>query len=1481
MKTGVMPVGPLKALLLALVAFSATSPLHAQGWADNNYRYRRPLTITTTVPAALNAGDIIAFPYVPNYGPFNGKARPDGKDVKIVYYNGSANSEPPQVVLPMGADAGRVLFALQTGVPTPPPYNIQENTSAGKTNYATLTKGPALVFPPTADYPKDDNTITLTLPFNFTLRDRTSNKITVAIDGYLGLGATDPGRPSASDTGSGKYIVMPFQSDFAIEGTGQGVFYTADASQAIIKWEVEESGTGPSGPTIAQFACILKPDGTIRFVYGNPCSSPSFLIADGQNGGYDPQRYGVGVNDPSSPITEPPYDAFVGVDFANHSDILYTQTLPETTINGYWVYYGNAADTGARTIPTTGLQGCDFSDGALHGWESLQDPAGTGGPTADVRINSDATFGTELRTDGSKYHHPFAYWKTMTPVGDGISYSKMRCGSEFGLVHRFNTQTLSSSDSTIGDYLTGADVPGTGVIWSSFGGVRGMPIVSTLQATEEPGTGKRHPGPDAMEGSIAYRQNNDHIYQYQIQATVNDAATTQTFVKAKAWPSADPVIPTDPGSWIVTRNSNVRAPAVQPLPPGKLAITQYAGVTYTKWMYIVSNPYAEDMTFSAGTEGAIPPPANKGSLTGTVTDSVTLAGIPGTTVTITPQGGGTAIVSATDNAGQYLQYVDPGTYNLSFAKTGYNNGAGSSGAVIIGGNQTVDAVLVARNLLQNTGFETADSSFTGKPKSWYRRNLGNNIQPPPTAASLPWEYTGIGAHSGNLAVGISSSAGIASWELEGSIASTNNTDNHGRGSLPAVVAGDTYRVSAWVRKVGAGGTARVLGQPMNGTSDSDSIVVAGAQSVDQTADTGGNWVQIYKDMPATASNMNVRLYGIDVPSLQHVYFDDVSLSRVQSPTYNGVVQDSSGNPVASAAVGVRETGASGLACPLLSTTTDGVGRFSLSFAPAPGVTYVVQAWKDGYGASANTPLGSATGSTVITYDARQSANVALLKNIVASSGDDNGGGKVANSVDGDEGSRWINGTSNPVGVATGSSNPAWIVVDLGQTIPISQITMVWELAKAGAYQIRVSNTAPGANFDAVAAAAYGTLAFSTTTGQNAYSPVSSTSQRVDVLTSPSIPSNLSGRYVEVLMTSFGAYANYSLYEMKIEVPVGTVTGRAIDAATKLPIQNAYVGPYPFLRIRPWTPSVYVKTDSNGAFTYSGASIPLQMAIHKADDSKNSDSLADPYIVKLVSLTPTIAGANAGDFLLQPNTDANGSALTTATTIVVDNAANPGTDTYLPTTATDTGNAPNLLNQLTDGDPTKPWDINTSDTGAGGKVHSITTGAGYLRYGVQSTLAAPANLSALDLLFWQNGYPLGYYVEVQRPASSTWERVYEVNNKEAGYGTADNTGNDAWTVNPIYFSPRPVAKLRVIFTLKSNRSYGGDPGSEVLIGEMIALTSTGLSKADAVSALRIAGGLDVGPLTGSSQFSRLDAVTTGASANKIDIADAISILKQAQ
>jgi hypothetical protein len=1463
------------AAVLAILSFAPRAK--AQTWADAAYRYRRPLVISSTVPEGLKAGDVFAFPYVPNYGPFEGHTRADGRDVKVIYHNGAETVEPPQVVLPMGNSSARVLFAIAAPVGAPPPYSLVE-TAAGKTDYASLPAGSRLNFPSTAAFPLDDNVITVTLPFAFPLRDTQSNKLTIAIDGYAGIGPADPGRPDNDHNKADQYIVMPWQSDFAITDPSMGVYLAATTSEAVIRWEVQQSA---SGPIIARFAAILKPDGSIRFVYGAPVHFPEESIADPDNGGYDPVRHGVGVGDPTrSLITQEAYtlDGPNDPAFTNHADILFTQSFSRSNVSGYWAYYGNGTDDGARTAPTAGLQGVDFADGLLHGFESLQDPAGTGTASSDVQIVNGA-FGNELRLNASKYHHPTMYWKDMTPVGQGVTYTRLRCGGEYGVFQRFNTQTLTSSVSTVGAYLTGADIPGAGVDYTSFGGVLAMPIVTNLSQAEE--NGIRHPGPDALEGWVRYKQNDLSAYQYQIQATVDDAVSGHTFIKAKAWPSVADPIPTDPGRWLVNRDTAIKASATQPLVAGKVGFSSYLTDVFVKSVYVVANPYAEDLVFDAGAEETAPIPAGKGVIQGTVTDAATGAGIPNVSVGITPSGGGTSLSAATDGAGQYQQFADPGSYTLSFLYNGYAVASGSA-TLAAGDTAVVDAVLAARNLLLNSGFETQDASFSGKPKSWYRRNLGANSEPNATAVTAPWEYIPFG-HTGSKSVGISGSSGVASWEIEGNQANVNNADNRGRASFAATVAGDTYRVSAWLSKTGPGGSARVVGHPMTGPTDADSNVAPGAQYAEATDATGG-WVQLTKDVAATSSFMSVRLYGTDIPSGQHAYWDDVSLTRVQTPVYTGLVRDSSGAPVAGAAVALRRSTADAVAEPLMYATTDGVGRFQFAFIPTPGVQYSVQAWLDGYAASSNTALAAPGARTIVVYDASAAANIAAGKTVAAFSSA-SANEPAANAVDGDPSTRWASdgGSSNP----RGYPNPQFLVVDLGQRIDfaeVSQVILRWETARADGYELRVSDAAPSPTMDAAAAAGYGTRIYAAPSGAAGYTPPGTSGVSIDVLTPPAL-GRAKGRYLMLFADKYVAgLTNFSVFELRVDVPVGTVSGTVVDAVTGMPAPNVFVGPQPFTRAA-YTPSLYVVTNADGQFTYSGPAIPLQMAAHKGREN------TDPYLLTQFTAAPSLAGANAGVILIAPSNvggDPEGNAFRRAATTVIDNQAHPGADTYLPTTATEIGRRDpdgdplGILeatpDRAADGDPATEWDINTDvpDRLDATRVPYITEGAGYKRFGLLIEPAAPATLTEIDIFWQQNGMPLGYYVEVQRPGSSAWERVFEVLGRVAGYGAKDYVGGDGNTVTPIKFAPRPVAKARLIFTRHSDRSYNAPNyyGTEVRMGEVFGVKATAASaRIDALAAWRIAAGLTQGD---STAVTRLDVTGDGL----VSLTDVLTLWRQA-
>ncbi len=104
---------------------------------------------------------------------------------------------------------------------------------------------------------------------------------------------------------------------------------------------------------------------------------------------------------------------------------------------------------------------------------------------------------------------------------------------------------------------------------------------------------------------------------------------------------------------------------------------------------------------------------------------------------------------------------------------------------------------------------------------------------------------------------------------------------------------------------------------------------------------------------------------------------------------------------------------------------------------------------------------------------------------------------AADAVDGNLGTRW----------ASGWSDPQWIQVDPGQTTTIRHIQLVWEAAYGQAYQIQTSND--GTN---------STTIYSTTTGIGGVDDF-------DV--------SGSGRYVRRYGTVRGTAYGYSLYEFGI------------------------------------------------------------------------------------------------------------------------------------------------------------------------------------------------------------------------------------------------------------------------------------------------------------------------------------------------------------
>jgi beta-glucanase (GH16 family) len=103
---------------------------------------------------------------------------------------------------------------------------------------------------------------------------------------------------------------------------------------------------------------------------------------------------------------------------------------------------------------------------------------------------------------------------------------------------------------------------------------------------------------------------------------------------------------------------------------------------------------------------------------------------------------------------------------------------------------------------------------------------------------------------------------------------------------------------------------------------------------------------------------------------------------------------------------------------------------------------------------------------------------------------------ASNAVDGNTGTRW----------SSGFSDPQWLQVDLGATHSISRVVLNWEAAYATAFQIQTSNDA-----------ATWTTIFSTTTGPGGVQDLAV---------------NGSGRYVRMLGTHRATPYGYSLWEFQ-------------------------------------------------------------------------------------------------------------------------------------------------------------------------------------------------------------------------------------------------------------------------------------------------------------------------------------------------------------
>ena len=169
-------------------------------------------------------------------------------------------------------------------------------------------------------------------------------------------------------------------------------------------------------------------------------------------------------------------------------------------------------------------------------------------------------------------------------------------------------------------------------------------------------------------------------------------------------------------------------------------------------------------------------------------------------------------------------------------------------------------------------------------------------------------------------------------------------------------------------------------------------------------------------------------------------------------------------------------------------TVSGTGRYVRMFGTARATGYGYSLWEfQVYGEPPTSGCGT--------------ANAAQGRPAVASS-QENAGTAAANAVDGNTGTRW----------SSQFSDPQWIYVDLGASVPVCQVGLNWEAAYATAYQIQVSDN--------------------TTSWSTIYSTTTSTGGNQTI--------NLSGtgRYVRMNGTARATGYGYSLWEFIIRTGSG-------------------------------------------------------------------------------------------------------------------------------------------------------------------------------------------------------------------------------------------------------------------------------------------------------------------------------------------------------
>ncbi|HEY3411666.1 MAG TPA: carboxypeptidase regulatory-like domain-containing protein [Armatimonadota bacterium] len=1168
-------------------AYAQTPP-----WADSNYRYRRPLTISNTAGAAINTGDVLAYSYIPGYGPFDGKM--STKDIKIFWQPDNditaTHTDVKQAMVDLGATSAKILFSAKAPIAAGTPRPFAKGTDSSTFQETGTPQG----------LNADEEVRVLTIPFSFPFLGANYTKLTVSTNGWIafesGLTDTHYGDLSLKNVLETRKFITPLGYDLDTSSyvTGADVFYdTSVAGQVTVRWKADTfTDTTVRAPRINTSVTLFS-DGRVRLNYGSVVTpianqEPPF--------GCDLGIATGNVKDDLLIHLPVPYD------LSNHAPILFTPNPRNVvTDSTYYVYYGNSTDTGIRTPP-------DAANLTYYSFKTLPSSSAQGGWVAASGNPDTGTISRATITGGG------SVMKVAPLTSTGMPLAIAAAGPDF------TDQTIYTRLEPTGSGGVGimaranANNQGYGFVLNDFANLDGVGTTTLEQGIIVRSSPANTPPDYTVISAHADGAVPTTNFANVILRVVGSAATSNIDVQAKSYLSGG----IEPAGF---QYETIPAAALPQLSSGKVGVTGSGGggtvisVPQVNYVYVVPNGFAEYISVATGadnTEIQQPPPPGKGTLAGTVTDAATTAPIPGITVTITPSGGGTAITPApTNNAGFYTLYLDPGTYNVSFASPGYTELI-QTVSVVAAQTATLNGALVAPELVTNGGFETPDPAAPAyKPLGWYRRDY---VTPVPAGETIPepnpagevynpgWRYVTNQGHTGTHCVELrgpfyisypqTNGTPIISWEPEGTVLSINADptsfgDCRSKGPMIPEASGATFHVTAWVKKVvdsgaTAGGQAILRLRPDIG-GDDPSVLLGGNSGVQISKDGSFDWTQLSYNftVPSSVNGnfLQTRLYGSSLLDGNSVFWDDVSVHRIQLPVFRGSLHsspapDGTVTLLSGVTVGVREAGANGMSSPLASVDTDALGRWSLSFLPDPGVSYVVQAYPDvayvnqHVSASANFPLQPATSVTDMTYDPAPTTDIALFRPVLAYSSRANTSSLPGNAFD-DGNTRWTTDSTTPAGTnPRGYNFPQFLVVDLGQTYDFSKISQIALQSYNNGpdhYQWRVSNTPPPANpdlFTYVEAATYGTLLYDSpqsigarwaqTPGYQAY---------MDLVTAPQLKP-VFGRYLELYIDKYyGFNTNFDFYEIKVESLPVTITGKVVDSAGN-PVAGAKVGQFP-------------------------------------------------------------------------------------------------------------------------------------------------------------------------------------------------------------------------------------------------------------------------------------------------------------------------------